>query len=199
MVARRDVGDPLPDLLDDPGALVPEHGGERARDRAVDDGQVGVAYPGRRHPYQHLAHLRRREVHVHHREAVLRVCDHCLHVQVSPAPMRSGERYRAVPMRARVADRPGVRAKPPRESSHGESSSTAQTPGVVASRPLHHSPERGPGRGHQGPEHGNPPDGRDRPACPARPCSRRRSVARVRGTWRSRVTLGAAITGGSPS
>ena len=29
MVALRDVGDPFADLLDHPGAFMPEHGGER--------------------------------------------------------------------------------------------------------------------------------------------------------------------------
>ena len=43
VVARRDVGDRLPDRVDDARAFVAEHRGRRPGDRAVDDAQVAVA------------------------------------------------------------------------------------------------------------------------------------------------------------
>ena len=54
-VAGADVGDALPDRLDDAGALVPEHDRPAAvAEVALGQVQVGVAHARRGHPHEHL-------------------------------------------------------------------------------------------------------------------------------------------------
>jgi hypothetical protein len=54
-LARLDVGHPGPDRLDDAGALVAEHDGQRMGPFAVGLADVGVADPGAHDPDEHLA------------------------------------------------------------------------------------------------------------------------------------------------
>ena len=49
-------------LLDDAGALVPQHDGKLGRVDPLGDVEVGVADTARRHPHEHLAGLRRVEL-----------------------------------------------------------------------------------------------------------------------------------------
>ena len=69
-VARFDQRDPLPHLLDNAGAFVAQDDGERLLDDAVDDVQVAVADPGRRHPDKDFAALGRQEFHLLHPAAL---------------------------------------------------------------------------------------------------------------------------------
>ena len=59
VVALADVSDSRPDGLDDAGRLVSEHDRDRARARAVDDREVGVAEPGGDDAQLQLPGLRR--------------------------------------------------------------------------------------------------------------------------------------------
>ena len=69
VIAGLDRGDTLGNALDDPGALVPEHGGRVAgRVRPRRGVEVGVADAARDEPHQHLAGLRLGEVDLLHDE-----------------------------------------------------------------------------------------------------------------------------------
>ena len=62
VVALAYVGHSWANRLDDPRGLVPEHHRHGTRPRAVDDGEVRVAEPGRRNPDLELAAPRRRQL-----------------------------------------------------------------------------------------------------------------------------------------
>ena len=68
MVAWLDIRHVGPDALDDPGALVTDHSGHRARVDALQRVEVGVADPARDHAYEHLAGTRRVERKLLHDE-----------------------------------------------------------------------------------------------------------------------------------
>ena len=77
VVAGRDRGDPVADLLDHPGALVAEHGRRVAR-RIGARGrvQVGVADPAGFEPHQHLARARLGQVDLLDRQRLPELLEH---------------------------------------------------------------------------------------------------------------------------
>ena len=55
VIADRKIGDAFADLGDDARRFMAEHHWRRARPRAVDHREIGMAEPGRHHPDEHFA------------------------------------------------------------------------------------------------------------------------------------------------
>jgi hypothetical protein len=85
VVAGLEVLDAFADLFDHPRAFVAEHGRERREQRAVANGEVGVAHAGRTESHLDLVRLRRLELEVDDFERrVDRVADRGLRHARSP-------------------------------------------------------------------------------------------------------------------